>query len=390
MANKTTRTLNPLPFDALEPHRFEDMVRSLVYGFRAWTKIEPLGRSGSDDGIDIRAIEGGEVLTPDGEDDDEVEARPERVWFIQCKREKKLGPAQVRKIVRDGVPSAAPPYGYILAAACELSKKAVDAFNDEAVKRGVREFHVWGKGSLEDMLLQPKNDHLLFTFFGISLQVRRRSLRSLVRSRLATKRAAVSALGHVRPEHDHLMTVFIRDPVEDRYPKAKDIPDFATFPRWQAAWFYGHQPPDHLCFIVQKHFAFADESTEQWDADHSYAIRPTMPKDPEEPRPFDDIDMDEQYQRHFKAWKDLVPFGQQAMLLCYRTIHYDRVIAFDADGDFEYGGPHVLVEFSTTHGLFEPAAANIIYFENGSRSHFKALDEQRIDIFPKEPSRPDP
>ena len=31
------------------------------------------------------------------------------------------------------------------------------------------EFYLWGAGELEDMLYQPKNDHILFAFFGISL-----------------------------------------------------------------------------------------------------------------------------------------------------------------------------------------------------------------------------
>src|SRR5258705_372371 len=54
--------------------------------------------------------------------------------------------------------------------------------------------HLWGKGEIEDMLFQPKNDHLLFAYFGVSLQVRRRSLRTDVRARLATKRKAQKVL----------------------------------------------------------------------------------------------------------------------------------------------------------------------------------------------------
>ena len=52
---QTTRTLNPLPFNDLEPHRFEDLVRQLVYDFRPWKKLEALGRSGDDEGIDTGA-----------------------------------------------------------------------------------------------------------------------------------------------------------------------------------------------------------------------------------------------------------------------------------------------------------------------------------------------
>lgn len=44
----TTRTLNPLPFQDLEPHRFEDLVRQLAYDLRRWKSLEATGRGGSD------------------------------------------------------------------------------------------------------------------------------------------------------------------------------------------------------------------------------------------------------------------------------------------------------------------------------------------------------
>lgn len=31
-----TRTMNPLPFQDLEPKRFEDLVRQLAYDFKPW------------------------------------------------------------------------------------------------------------------------------------------------------------------------------------------------------------------------------------------------------------------------------------------------------------------------------------------------------------------
>jgi hypothetical protein len=57
MQPRPGRTINPLHFEDLEPHRFEDLIRQLVYGFRDWVALEPLGRSGVDEGIDIRGIE---------------------------------------------------------------------------------------------------------------------------------------------------------------------------------------------------------------------------------------------------------------------------------------------------------------------------------------------
>jgi len=46
MKPSTTKTLNPLPFQDLEPHRFEDLVRQLAYDFRRWKSLEAVGRGG--------------------------------------------------------------------------------------------------------------------------------------------------------------------------------------------------------------------------------------------------------------------------------------------------------------------------------------------------------
>ena len=54
---RVTRTVNPLHFEDLEPHRFEDLIRQLAHGFRSWRYLEATGRLGQDDGVDIRAVE---------------------------------------------------------------------------------------------------------------------------------------------------------------------------------------------------------------------------------------------------------------------------------------------------------------------------------------------
>ena len=54
---RVTRTHGQLHFEDLDPHRFEDLVRELIYDFRDWQTIEATGRSGNDAGIDIRAYE---------------------------------------------------------------------------------------------------------------------------------------------------------------------------------------------------------------------------------------------------------------------------------------------------------------------------------------------
>ena len=68
---KATKTLNPLHFEDLEPHRFEDLIRRLLYNLRDWNDIEPTGRGGSDDGFDIRAWERAETIVNVSEEGEE-------------------------------------------------------------------------------------------------------------------------------------------------------------------------------------------------------------------------------------------------------------------------------------------------------------------------------
>src|SRR2546421_8450819 len=54
---KFSRTINPLHFEDLEPHRFEDLVRQLAYSYRTWRYLDATGRLGRDGGLDIRGVE---------------------------------------------------------------------------------------------------------------------------------------------------------------------------------------------------------------------------------------------------------------------------------------------------------------------------------------------
>ncbi|WP_100236895.1 hypothetical protein [Bradyrhizobium forestalis] len=192
-----TRTLNPLPFNDLEPRRFEDLVRQLVYDFRPWLRLEATGRAGSDDGFDVRGIEPGDATTeePDDTNDDDDESSAidnpisERTWLIQCKREKTIGPTKLRKYLDEiGAEERKALYGIIFVASADSSKTSRDVMATWVRENGLSEFQIWSVSDIETMLIQPKNDHILFAFFGISLQVRKRSVASALRSRITMKR----------------------------------------------------------------------------------------------------------------------------------------------------------------------------------------------------------
>src|SRR5215208_3260463 len=135
MAIKTkitpTKTLNPLHFEDLEPHRFEDLVRQLIYDFKDWQSIEATGKGGSDDGFDVRAWERvREMTNQEADDENDIGTHPMEgdLWMVQCKREKAVGPTKIAKILDDGVDGQNPPYGYILVAPVGFSKKSYDIF----------------------------------------------------------------------------------------------------------------------------------------------------------------------------------------------------------------------------------------------------------------------
>ena len=99
-----TRTLGPLHFEDLDPKRFEDLVRQLAYDFRPWCRLEATGRAGSDDGFDVRGYEiaGASREHEDRGLDDDAGAdivpivdNSDRLWLVQCKRERRITPAKI-------------------------------------------------------------------------------------------------------------------------------------------------------------------------------------------------------------------------------------------------------------------------------------------------------
>ena len=91
----------------------------------------------------------------------------EREWLFQVKREKEVGPEDLRKIVRKAVPDPSKaPYAFVAAVASGISSQARDAFNEEARKAKVRHYEVWDKVSLQTALQNPKLGRLAAFYFG--------------------------------------------------------------------------------------------------------------------------------------------------------------------------------------------------------------------------------
>lgn len=350
--SKITKTLNPLHFEDLEPHRFEDLVRQVIYDFRQWHSLEATGRLGADEGVDIRGFE--QILSstepgPNDEEDELALARLEmREWRVQCKRERRIGPTKLNGIVDDLLkPEGDTPYGVLVVASCDFSKKSRDIFRVRLLEAGVEEFFLWGKAELEDRLFMPQHDHLLWAYFGISIRIRRRSMKSQVSNRLTTKKRLVKALGEV-DRYPEVQTVLIRDPEAEDYPWPGDADEFRRAPRWRYYDFEGHVAPDLLGFVTKAQYAWLDEGLGSFDV-----IEGVDSSWPRHPR-LEGIDWGEpeEEENARRYWTIYVPEENQAMLREISVVHYDQILAVDAIGDIVHEPPHLVVDYEGRRAPF--------------------------------------
>ena len=373
------RTINQLHFEDLEPHRFEDLVRQLVYGFRDWVALEPLGRSGADEGIDIRGIErvrptfGSSFEEADDEDPD-VD-REYRTWFIQCKREKTFGPAKARAVAGMALAGASePPFGFILAAPCDLSKQTRDTLASELRAAGVSQVLAWGRGDLEDQLFLPANDHLLFAYFGTSLQVRRRNQVTELRTRLAKKRQVYRAIGDLN--HVSWTSVLVRDPTEAGYPFRDQVEDFdEANPPWLWTQFRYHSNPDTVALIFRQHHAWITPDRKRFDVIETCShVTPGRTV-------FDNLPKrDEACDRLLRYFYSEVPEGERAWLMMVGKIPLDDILLVDDLGDGFNDPPHLLVTRDHRHGFFADVRRFLVLDHSDEQLDPAAL--QRATLYP--------
>jgi len=371
---RVTRTFGPIHFEDLDPHRFEDLIRELIYDYKEWQSIEATGRGGSDDGFDIRAYEKVRAESSDVEDDSEAETKiahpmEGNLWMIQGKREKEIGPTRMREILAE-VSNEKPPYGYILAASASFSKKTYDVFREELRKRGVMEFYLWGSAELEDMLHLPKNDRVLFTFFGVSLVTRRRSRAAELRSSVGAKNKLLRMWGEGHQLHQSLL---IRDAADLHYPYENSYPDFKTRPRWKEYIAVGHHPLG-LRMHVRDHYAFVDLEKKEWDFTPALDL---LGRQGGHHREAEDGDGQRDSVEGF--WKFL-PRANQARFVVDGLLRYDAMALIDEKGDVAHSMPHIYAEFIGKAG---PFAGFWQHLEVRGEEITLGDEFKRVTVFPK-------
>jgi hypothetical protein len=230
------------------------------------------------------------------------------------------------------------------------------------------------------MLLQPKNDHLLFAYFGISLQIRRRSMRTDLRSRLTLKRKLVKELGQLRGVN--YKPTLIRDPRDDEYPQIRDAQEFVKDPKWRYYEFHGHDITDHVAFKTRKYFAYVDFETQEWDitkeCNEATLYYPEIAG-------LDHNDWDSHGKRQIceAYWDTEIAPDKRGYAIEIGLIPYDRILLCDDLGDHYHEPPHLLVEFGSSG---EPFSGYLTWIEgtgsNADRRIWEPDEAKRVSRFP--------
>ncbi len=365
MAKKVsvTKTTNPLHFEDLEPHRFEDLSRQLIYDYKDWQTIEGIGRTGSDEGFDVRARERvvvSELEEQDLEDQELLEPMDGNLWMIQCKRESALGPARIISIIEETVDRGELPYGYILIAPANFSKQSQDIFRDELKKRGVMEFYLWGKAELEDKLYLPKNDRILFTFFGISFFTQRKSRITEQRRIVTIKNKLIKLFGD-NSFDEYFNNILIRD-----ISNPNDYIECVAF----------RNDPEGVLVYAHKRFCYVDTRKKLWDIATSVELLPLERKRGQE----DDRKAFEQ-RRLVEDYWTFLPIVNKAQCEVFTLIPYESILLIDEKGDRDYNFPHLYLDSKLSKDFakrLEPIILKDNKFIYPEREGFK-----RMKLFPK-------
>lgn len=265
-------------------------------------------------------------------------------------------------------------HGLVLAAACDFSKKARDDFAKKCLAMELEEWHLWGKAELEDVLVRPENDGLLFAYFGISLTIRRRSQRTELRAKLAMKRKANRILGKVGNSY-----VLLRSPDASGYPYSGDIPNFDKEPPWVVRTYVG-MAHDGLKFLARRHFAYLADDGESWDA--AFALNDARAHRHEDP--WSNLDRHTPLRQEcWDAWQQL-PETNRAWLDVIALVAFEDVLDIDELGDDYVQSPHVYVQFVGLHGPFVSNFAEVKTLPTyGERQQYLYnFSDKRVVMFP--------
>jgi hypothetical protein len=256
--------------------------------------------------------------------------------------------------------------------------------------RGIEEFFIWGKSELEDMLFQPKNDRLLFAYFGIALQPRRRGAATVLRSEIAKRKQLASLMGDAADNDGTL--VLLRDPTDERYPAPPTQGE--PPPRWCLCRAISIKKPGHLIVLRRQHLAAVSADGEHWDAFLDFdAMLWQAQSELQSKQAWSQEARLRHAQTPHGFWTEYIDEPRRAYLQIHQAIPLERILAIDLLGDGSYPVPHLLVEFTDTEGPFiAHKYARLMPLQRlAGPIDLAPSVETRIEIFPKTlPGEDDP
>jgi Restriction endonuclease len=323
---RPTKTTNRIHFTDLQDRRFEDLAMQIVYKLHKWEDINHDGRSGDDDGVDIRAVE-------------RLDDGSLRYWFVQCKRYKTIAWAGLKKAVDEALKkSKSIPDVLLVVVGCDVSQKARESYVNYANGKGVANAYIWTASTLEAKLYSDCPD-LLFAFFGISIAKRERSRESSVKRNLTMKRR----LKRIFNDRNLPYPVIIRSIDDEKYPTVDADPPLGRMSSWVRLGLYGFYHGGIEVSSGVSGFAYVIISREAQPWHSPWAIVDTH----KEGIPY--VGEDQEDENCFSGYRFYDYIDKNSYIVCKARwmwrIPYKNIIECDDDGDEDYSEPHLFCHF---------------------------------------------
>jgi hypothetical protein len=227
-------------------------------------------------------------------------------------------------------------------------------------------------------LFQPKNDHLLFAYFGFSLAIRQRTIQATLRRDIVTKKQLKAVM-----ERNANRVVIARNASGDIYPENPPAKSKYAADHWRLCPF---EEMSHVGLVVEYAAYLAFFDGRQWDAADAVGLERSHFH---HGRTWQGREESEPYERVSEVWDT---FDQnRAWLHVLAVIPYNCILAIDDVGDEYFELPQRYCHydgrwpFSATYASVKRVGG----FGNADTKWVELQDPARVERFPQEFRRQD-
>lgn len=192
--NSSTRTTNRVHFEDLSWQQFEDIVFDIVHRKYNWKELYPIGKKGSDGGVDIMGVDTNGTT-----------------WYIQCKNHKDFSRTKAEALIDEIADKheIAKDNKLLIAVACSISLDTLRFIKSHSKEKGFKESDVWVKSNLDAMLYGDYPD-LLYKYLGIEKESNKNKEKVLQSSKMRQE-VQIKLLREVEWNHEIRMQI-AKDP----------------------------------------------------------------------------------------------------------------------------------------------------------------------------------